>query len=210
MTRTATPLVGILGGIASGKSLLTDELARHGAAVVSADRLAHEVLQSDEVKRAARERWGDAIFSTDGRVDRAALAKIVFAPEPDGPRERKLLEQWTHPRIGELAREQIERLVRDASHPAIVLDVPLLLESGWHRWCDKLIFVDAPRQQRLLRAQTRGWTEEDFDRREAAQAPLEEKRNLADLVIDNSGSLAETQTQLDRFWQSLLAPSPHP
>lgn len=199
MNRTAIPLVGILGGIASGKSLVTDALARHGAAVVSADRLAHEVLECDEVKRAARERWGNAIFLADGRVDRAALAKIVFAPGPDGPRERKLLEQWTHPKIGVLARDEIERLARDASSPAIVLDVPLLLESGWHSWCDKLIFVDAPRQQRLLRAQMRGWTEEEFDHREAAQAPMEEKRNLADVVIDNSGTWWKPRPRLTVF-----------
>ncbi len=211
MDRTKIPLVGIVGGIASGKSMIAEQFARQGAAVVSADRLAHEVLRSDEVKCEARKRWGDAIFTADGEVDRAALAKIVFAPPPDGPRERKALEQLTHPRIGRLARERVEKLQRDARARAIVLDVPLMSESGWDRLCDKIVFVDAPRELRLARAKARGWSEEDFGRREAAQDSLDSKRKLADVVIDNSGSEESARIQIEHFWHSQLEQSlPNP
>jgi dephospho-CoA kinase len=200
-------LIGIVGGIASGKTFIAEQLRAQGAALVSADQLAHEVLRLDEVKRAARERWGDVIFGPDGEVDRAALAKIVFAPPPAGPPELKYLEQLTHPKIGELVREQVTELGQQRRAAAIVLDVPLMFESGWNKFCDRIVFVDVPRELRSARALARGWTREDFERREAAQESLETKRKLADLVVDNSGSPESAQAQIERFWHSLLGSS---
>jgi dephospho-CoA kinase len=201
------PLIGIVGGIASGKSFIAEQFRRQGAAIVSADQMAHEVLKNEDVKRAARERWGDAIFGPDGQIDRAALGNIVFAPPPDGPRELKVLEQWTHPRIGQLVRERVFELARQGTVAAMVLDVPLMFESGWNKFCDKIVFVDATRPLRVARAACRGWTEEDFSRREAAQESLETKRALADVVIDNSGSPESAQAQIEHFWHSLVDPS---
>ena len=155
MDRTKVPLVGIAGGIASGKSFVAEQLERLGAAVVSADRWAHEVLKIEDVKNAVRERWGDAVFGADGQVDRPALARIVFAPAPDGPRELKWLEQLTHPRIGQLVRQEIAQLGQQGAAAAIVLDVPLMFESGWNKICDKIVFVEAPHEQRLARALAR-------------------------------------------------------
>ena len=198
------PLIGIVGGIASGKSFVAEHLRRRGAAVVSADQLAHEVLKIGEVKTAARERWGDAIFGPEGQIDRTALGAIVFAPPPDGPRELKVLEQLTHPRIEQLVREQVAELARQERAAAIVLDVPLMFESGWNHFCDKIVYVDAPRSVRVARALARGWTEEDFSRREAAQESLETKRALADVVIDNSGSPESAQARIEHFWHSLV------
>ncbi len=205
--RGRKPLVGILGGIASGKSLVAGQLAALGAQVVSADALAHEVLEYDEVKRKARERWGDEVIGPDGRVDRAAVARIVFAPTVEAASERKVLESWTHPEVGRLIRERVEALLHDPSVAAVVLDVPLMLESGWNRFCDRMIFVDAPRQARLARAQARGWSEEDFDRREATQPPLAAKREAADCVIDNSTTPEATAAQVERFWRTLTSRS---
>lgn len=207
MPQDKTPLIGLAGGVASGKSLIAEHLRRKGAVVIAADKLAHEVLKYDEVKREARRRWGDGIFNSEGQIDRVALAKIVFGPPPDGPRELKILEQLTHPEVGRLAREQIERLNREKSCVAIVLDVPLLFEAGWNKFCDKVVFVDTPLPTRLKRALSRGWTEDDFSRREACQEPLETKRGLADVVIDNSGSVDSAQAQIEHFWQSLAGSS---
>ncbi|HEX3725023.1 MAG TPA: dephospho-CoA kinase [Pirellulales bacterium] len=198
------PLVGIAGGVASGKSLVTERLGRLGGAVISADQLAHEVLRYENVKRLARDRWGEGIFDGQGEIDRRALAKIVFAPPPDGPRELKFWEQCTHPEIGRLALERIERLAADKSAVAIILDVPLLFESGWNKFCEKTVFVDTPPDLRRKRAIARGWTAEDFARREAVQESLETKRRLADVVIDNSGSVESTQAQIEHFWHSLI------
>jgi dephospho-CoA kinase len=198
------PLIGIVGGVASGKSLVSEQLQRKGAAVVTADALAHQVLEFDDVKSQLRERWGDAIFSANGAVDRARLAKIVFAPPPDGPRELKALEQVTHPRIGALARQRLQELQEERTAPAIVLDVPLLFESGWNTVCDTIVFVDAPGAIRLERALARGWSAEEFARREAAQRAIDDKRQQADLVIDNSGSRQATQDQIDAHWPTLI------
>lgn len=196
-------VIGLLGGVASGKSLAAGLLAELGAGVLDADRAAHEVLTDAAVESAARERWGSNVFGPDGRIDRARLARIVFAGGPDGRRQRKYLEQLTHPRIGRLLAGQADRL-RASGAAAAVLDAPLLLEAGWDRLCDKLVFVDAPRDIRLERARKRGWSEEDFDAREAAQESLEAKRRRADVVVDNSGSAASTRAQIERFWRTLV------
>ena len=201
--RASVPVVGVVGGIASGKSFITEQLKCQGAAVISADQLAHEVLKLPEVKIAVRSRWGEGVFYSDGEVNRQALGQIVFSPPPDGPRELKVLEQLTHPKIAVLLREQMESLRGRTTAAAIVLDVPLLIESGWKKFCDKMVFVDAPREVRVARAAARGWTEEDFARREATQESLETKRKLADVVIDNSGSPESAQAQIEHFWRSL-------
>jgi dephospho-CoA kinase len=210
MHRTNALIIGIAGGIASGKSFVTEQLERHGAAVISADTAAHEVLKLEEVKDLARKRWGNAIFAADGQIDRTALGEIVFAPPPDGPRERKYLEQLTHPRIREIINRQAGELAQQGSATAVVLDLPLLFESGWNKFCDKIVFVDAPREVRQSRAAQRGWTPEEFTRRETAQQSPEAKRELADVVIDNSGSRESARAQVDRFWQSLVDTSVPP
>jgi dephospho-CoA kinase len=201
------PIVGIAGGIASGKTFITEELKRHGAAVISADDAAHEALKLEDVKQQARRRWGDTIFAADGQIDRKALGAIVFAPPPDGPRERKYLEELTHPHIGAIIRRQLDALARSDSVPAIVLDLPLLVESGWHKFCDKILFVDTPLPLRQSRAALRGWTQEEFDRREAAQQTAASKRALADVVIDNSQDRESARAQVERFWHQIVGPT---
>jgi dephospho-CoA kinase len=201
------PLVGIAGGIASGKSYITELLAEKGAAVINADQAAHHVLKLEEVKQLARERWGEAVFGPDGEVDRPRLGKIVFAPPPDGPRELKYLEQLIHPRVGDVIGRQVAELAEAASVPAIVLDVPLLFEAGWNKICDKVVFVDAPQSVRAARAAERGWSEEELARRQALQLSLDAKRQQSDVAIDNSGSRETARAQIDDFWQSLMQSS---
>ena len=136
MQRNKPRLIGLVGGIASGKSYVAEQFERLGAAVVSADASAHEVLKLEEVKRALARPLGQSAFSTsEVRIDRRAVAKIVFAPPPDGPRELAYLESVTHPRIGERLRCQLAALAEQGSAEAIVLDVPLLAEGGWNEHC---------------------------------------------------------------------------
>jgi len=196
-------IIGILGGIASGKSLVSEQLTRLGAGLLDADAAAHEVLRRKEIEDAARRRWGEEIFGPDGHIDRSALAKIVFAPPPDGPAERRYLEGLTHPAIGQVLMDQARRLEAEGVEAA-VLDAPVLLEAGWGGLCDRLIFVDAPRQSRLERVLERGWSEEDFTAREAVQESLDLKLSRADATIDNRGSAEQTFAQVERFWQSLF------
>ena len=197
-------VIGLLGGVASGKSLIANYFVEKGAALLDADRTGHEVLKLQAVKDAARVRWGAKIFSADGEIHRPALASLVFAPPPEGPVELQFLEGLTHPLIGNALWNQIDDLRKQNSAQAIVLDAPVMLKAGWNRFCDRIVFVEVPESLRWKRAQARGWTREDFERREAAQESLEIKRRLADVVIDNSGALATTYAQADRIWPLLV------
>ena len=196
-------IVGLLGGVASGKSLVAAALARLGAGVLDADRAGHEVLRLPEVIDAARKRWGEAVLGPDGQIDRRRLAAVVFSGPPQGPEERKFLEKLTHPRIGARLQEEARRLEAAGCRVA-VLDAPLLLEAGWDTLCHRLVFVDAPRPIRLARALARGWSEREFAEREGVQESVDSKRKRADVVVDNSGSPEETQAQVERLWASLV------
>jgi dephospho-CoA kinase len=196
-------VIGLAGGVASGKSLVARQLAEMGAGLLDADRAGHEVLGLPEIEAAARDRWGDRVFSQTGRIDRGRLAGVVFAPPPEGPRERRFLENLTHPEIGRRLAGQAAAQAAAGVRVAI-LDAPLILEAGWDKLCSRLLFVDAPRRARLARAVARGWTEEEFAAREAVQLPLDQKRRLADFVVDNSGPPEETQARLERLWPSLV------
>lgn len=196
-------VLGLLGGVGSGKTVVAQELARLGASILDADQTGHEVLQMPHIQEAIRARWGQEVFGSDGQVDRARLAQRVFADSLEAEQERMDLEKITHPEIGHLLRTQAQSLA-EIGCPAAVLDAPLLLEVGWDRWCDKLIFVDAPREVRLARAIQRGWSPEQFAIREAAQWPVEQKRLRADIIIDNSGTLEDTRVQVLQVWQSLI------
>ena len=196
-------IIGITGGVASGKSRVAEQLAALGAGVLDADRAGHEALRLPHVEAAARRRWGDAIFGPNGRIDRAKLARIVFGAEPEAERERKYLEQLTHPEIGGLLKRQAEAF-EAAGVRVAVLDAALLFEAGWDEMCEKTVFVESPREARLARALARGWTEEDFAARECVQESLERKRPRADVIIDNSGSAERTQAQVEQFWASLF------
>ena len=183
--------------------MVAEKLAQCGAKVLDADKIGHEVLQQPEIEAAVRERWGSEVFGADGRIDRRQLARFVFAPPPEGPRERAYLERLTHPEIVHKLEEQI-RALADAGHKVIVLDAALLEEAGLDRLCEKLVFVDAPREARLQRALARGWRKEDFKAREGCQKSLDFKRHHADVVIDNSGSPEQTKAQVERLWQILI------
>ena len=196
-------IIGILGGVASGKSMVARQFARLGAGVLDADQAGHEALRLPHVEAAVRRRWGEAVFGPDGRIDRARLARIVFAAGPEAQRERKYLEQLTHPEIAGLLKQQAEALAAAGAAMA-VLDAALLLEAGWDKCCEKMVFVEAPREARLARAMARGWDEEDFAAREGVQESLDRKRARADVMIDNSGSPAETQAQVEQCWASLI------
>lgn len=196
-------IIGLVGGVASGKSFVAQQFIQLGAGLLDADRAGHEVLRLPEIEAAARARWGDGIFADDGHIDRARLAAIVFASGPIGTRERKHLEQMTHPEIALRLQQQAEALAA-AGKPAAVLDAPLLLEAGWADWCHTLIFVDCPSNTRLARAMARSWSQEEFTAREDAQELLDRKRTRADAIIDNSGPSERTRAQVEQIWASLL------
>ena len=200
-------ILGIVGGIASGKSAVAKLFSQLGAVVIQADAIGHAVLEEDVVIRQAVERWGSEVLQTDGQLDRRQIAQRVFGGGSES--EMEFWERCTHPRIKAEMVQQLDGL-RDgvAPPPAVILDAALLFEAGWSALCDAVVFVDVPRDLRFTRVQNRegstGWTRQHFEAREAAQLEVDEKRRRADFVIDNSATLDQTYKQVKRIWDSLI------
>lgn len=198
-------IIGVVGGIASGKSLVSQTLVELGAGLLDADRTGHDLLTADrEVRDAALNRWGDSILTANGTIDRSAIAKKVFDPSHDGAADREFLEQLLHPRIRKRMLQLRERFDGEGKLAA-VLDAPLLLEAGWGALCDIILYVDVEREMRWERARRRGWTAAEFARREAAQWPLKRKQSAAHVVITNNGTEAELKAAVQDFWQRKIA-----
>jgi dephospho-CoA kinase len=193
--------IGLVGGVASGKSRVAQMLVDQGAGLLDADRAGHKVLAEDPaVRDALVERWGDGVLAPDGSVDRSAVAKRVFGSNASATEERRFLESVLHPRIKTRLLQEAQGF--EASRcPAVVLDAPLLLEANWEAICDVIVMVDASRETRLARARQRGWSEAEFDKREAAQWPIATKRSAADVVIDNDGTEEELRAAVKQFWE---------
>jgi dephospho-CoA kinase len=186
--------VGILGGVGAGKSRVAEAFGRRGARVISGDALAHEALRRPEVKEQIVRRWGRRMLDDKGEVQRRLLGAVVFADAA----ERQALEAMVHPWIKGRIRDEVDAARADASVRLIVLDAAVMLEAGWHDVCDRLVYVDAPREARLRRvSEQRGWTAQEMEAREAAQLPLTAKAAHADHTLHNSASLEQLERQVD-------------
>ena len=191
-------LVGLTGGIGSGKSTVAGMLAKRGAVVLDADRLAHDaVAPRTEGFDAVVARFGHAVIAPDGALDRAALAEIVFADAGS----RADLEAIVHP---EVRRRIAETVAEHAdTDDVVVVDSPLLIETGAHERFAVVVVVTASIAERVARLTARGMSEGDVHARIAAQMPLEEKAELADVVLDNDGSESDLEGQVERLWADL-------
>jgi len=188
------PVVGLVGAIGAGKTAVADLLAARGGAVVDGDQLGHAALERPDVKAKLVARWGERVLKPDGSVNRRAVGGIVFAD----PAERKALEAVVFPVIGAMAAERVRAADRDPKARFVVLDAAVMFEADRAGACDKILFVDAPREVRLARVASRGWTGADLTAREAAQMPAAEKQARADAVIVNDGSSADLVGKVDR------------
>jgi dephospho-CoA kinase len=204
-TTTAPPRavkrIGLTGNIGSGKSTVARLLSERGAAVIDSDVLARQATEDKEVLKRIAEEFGERMV-TDGRLDRAALADVVFTDS--GARRR--LEGIIHPWVRARSRAEQRRLVESAAPPpAIVHDIPLLFEKGLQDAFDTVVVVDAPAETRAARAAAGGrLSEADFLARDRAQWPPERKAALADHVIDNSGDLASLKEQVAALWSRIV------
>ena len=194
-------LAALTGGIASGKSTVARRLAELGAHVVDADVVAREVVEPGTTALAAiAEEFGGGVLTAEGALDRAALGAIVFAD----PERRRRLEAITHPAVKERSRSLFA--ATDGPGEVVVYDVPLLAESRGADGFEAVVVVEAPASVRLGRLEElRGMPRAEAERRIAAQATDEERRALADHVIDSSGSLEHTLAQTDAVFAALLA-----
>lgn len=200
-TGDEAPVLGIVGGLASGKSTVAGLLAERGARVVDADRIAHQALKLAPVKEALRKAFGDAIFDETGDVNHQRLAEAAFAR----PELVETLNSIAHPPILAEIRAQVAQLRKDQGVPLIVLDAALLMETGLDReLCQALLFVDLPRSTRQARsAAKRRMSPAQFEKREQAQLPEEAKKEAADYVVSNNGSLNELERQVEKLWPQL-------
>jgi dephospho-CoA kinase len=195
--------IGLTGGIGSGKSTVSRLLAERGAVVVDADAIAREVVEPGTPGLAAVvAAFGDGVLTGEGALDRPALGAIVFADAE----ARNRLNAIVHPLVRERAAELAAHVPEDG---VVVHDVPLLVESGQGRGegaHDLVLVVETDLDTRLRRLVLRGMTEDDARARIAVQATDEERRTVADVVLDNSGTPAQLAAQVDRFWAEHVAP----
>ena len=191
--------IGLTGGIGSGKSTVSELLAARGAVIVDADRIAREVVEPGTPGLAAVvEAFGEQVLAADGSLDRPALAAVVFSD----PAARARLDGIVHP----LVRRRSAELVAAAPADAVVVnDVPLLVETGQAASFDVVLVVEAEPEIRVARLVRRGLTEDDARARIASQASDEQRRTVADVVLDNSGTPEELAEQVDRFWAERVA-----
>lgn len=196
------PIIGLSGGVASGKSAVADMLTDLGAAVIDADQLNDRVLADPDVIAEIRQHWPEAVGTGDNKIDRARLADIVFQ-DPD---QRKKLEALTHPRIAVRWAESLEKLQADPNVRAVVYNAPLLFEAGLKDACDCVIFVEADEAVRIERVvQNRGWTEQELKRRENAQWPLDAKRKKSDYIVNNNSNLEMLRQRVEEIFSRITA-----
>ena len=194
-------IVGLTGGIASGKTIVSQVLGEEGAHIIDTDQLARELVQPhtpgwEELRRV----FGESIFEEDGGIDRKALAEQIF----NDPEQRKRLNQILHPRIKEEINRRINQISQTEPDAIVVIDAPLLIETGNHLHMDTVIVVSATERQQIERLKERsGTTEEEARRIIASQLPLKEKLKVADIVILNQGSLEETKRRTQEVYRKL-------
>jgi len=195
-------LVGLTGGIATGKSTVSEILRGLGAVVLDADVLAREVVEPGQPALAAIAReFGPEVLTSEGRLDRKRVAAIVFS----APERRKTLEGITHPAIRDRFLARLAELEAQGYEGLVFWDAPVMIEAGGHKAMDRLVVVITDAATQLARAVGRDGDRADVERRIANQLPLADKAALADHVIDNSGDRAATEARTREVHTALLA-----
>ena len=195
-------IIGLTGGIACGKSTVSKALRALGACIIDADAVAHELSQPNQALfNAYVQRFGMAIVTPGGTLDRAAIARLIFTD----PTMRAEVEQISHPLIRRAVEERL-RMAEKEQKRAAVLDVPLLFEAGWDAFADEVWVVALPPEEQLTRllARDKTMSEGEARARIAAQMPLAEKCARADVVIDNSGTKEETRDYVGKLWEERI------
>lgn len=195
------PVIAFLGGIGSGKSAVANELARRQkAAVINADHVGHEVLRIPEIIQQITQNFGNGVLDDQQQIDRKILAASVFGPSEKQQSALRQLEQIVHPEIRKQIEQTILNLKQQNKVDLILLDAAVLLEAKWDHVCDEIIFVDVPEATRLKRVQeNRGWTEDEFRKREASQLDLPAKKAHSTFCIQNDSTLEKAVDQLEIF-----------
>lgn len=186
------PIIGILGGIGSGKSTVASELGKLGCKVIEGDNIAHKALDRKDIKQKIIALFGEGVLDPSGRIDRRKLSDIAFADAD----KLLSLNRMIHPLVLKRTEEFIKRYSCQNRVKAIVLDMPLLVEVGWANRCDKLIYVGCKRRLRVDRAKKMGFDENQIKIREKFQISLDSKADIADNLIDNNSDFTALVRQV--------------
>jgi dephospho-CoA kinase len=190
-------VIGIVGGIASGKSTIAEMLESLGADLIDADKICHELINTKDIAHAITKRWGNHIQDNHGKIKRDALAEIVFSDR----KEISALNRIIHPKAIEQIKSRIAKLHVKAATKAIVLDAALLVESNLIDICDIVLFVDTKKNRCKIRVQnSRKWPLDEIEKREKFQGLLPQKREVSDVIINNNHSKKDTFNQVKDFW----------
>ena len=199
-------VIGLTGGIATGKSTVCAILENAGAVIIDADRIARKLVKKNlPAYRQIVDTFGKSILLPGGEINRTALGDLIF----NDPRKKQLLNKIVHPQVGKETDRQLKRIEKNNPHALVILDIPLLLESGLHKNLSEVIVVYTPEHIQINRLMQRDHiSQENALARIHSQMPIEEKKKLATIVIDNSGMLEDTRKQTLEIFQRLKEP-PH-
>lgn len=195
------PIIGLAGGIGSGKSLVAKLFGELGCHVIDSDQQVRQAYRDPSVLQTLRQ-WWPGIVSDDGAVDKAAIARKIFS----SPAEKLRLEQLLHPRVNAAREAEMKKAVENPNIVAFVWDAPLLFEVGLNKQCDVVVFVDSPETIRAARVkESRGWGLEELKQREISQWPLDKKREISDYVLSNTADAAQARDQVRDLFPQILA-----
>ena len=193
--------IGILGGPGSGKSTVAHLFAELGCGIINADKLNHQVLEKEDIISRIVEIWGSQVVGLDGKIDRGKLGEAVFS-EKNG---LNFLVEIVHPEIFILMERQICDFEDSGQVKAIVLDVPLLMEVGWEKKCDILVFVKVDNDIRRSRLKkNRNWNANFIKNIENSQILLDNKEEISDYIVENSSDISNLRLQLERIFPEMI------
>ena len=195
-------LIGLTGGIGAGKSALARSLERRGARLIDADRIAHEVIETPEIRARLKTAFGADIVGEDGRLDRGRIGRRAFASTA----AHQLLTEIVRPALEPELWQRAQKAGAADPTVAVIIDAPLIVEWGIHDRFDALIAVSADDEVRQTRVAERGLSKAEWGRRSSAQLPTADKVAVADYVVENNGSLAQLDAAAGRVWDALMAP----
>ncbi|MEO6435575.1 MAG: dephospho-CoA kinase [Tepidisphaeraceae bacterium] len=187
------PVIGIAGGIGSGKSFIAKLFAGEGCLVIDSDQQVSDAYRDEAVRETLRQWWGDAVIRPDGQINRRLIGAKVFSDAG----ERRRLEELIHPRVNAARERAMAEAARNPRVVAFVWDTPLLFETGLNGLCDAVVFVEASLEDRIRRvAERSGWDAAELARRENSQWPLDRKRGIADYVVRNTADTDFARSQV--------------
>ena len=187
------PVIGIVGGIGSGKSLIAGLFGELGCLVINSDEQVKAAYRDPAVMQTLHDWWGDEAFLNNGELNRPFVARRIFGD----PAERRRLEELVHPRVHAAREREMEAAANNPKYAAFVWDTPLLFETGLNHQCDAVVFIESPLEARQERVrQARGWDAPELARRENSQWPLDKKQKISDYVIRNTADVGYARGQV--------------